>query len=79
MIPGIDAVFETGTKGTNNNKSGINDYVVAMPHRGRLNFLVGLLQYPARDFFWKVQGNSEFPEGVIGSGDVLSHIGKKQK
>jgi probable 2-oxoglutarate dehydrogenase E1 component DHKTD1 len=38
--------------------------------------LIGLLRYPARHFFWKVQGNSEFPEGVDGVGDVLSHIGQ---
>lgn len=37
--------------------------------------LAGLLRYPARNIFWKVKGNSEFPEGVLGIGDVLSHIG----
>jgi probable 2-oxoglutarate dehydrogenase E1 component DHKTD1 len=47
-----------------------------MPHRGRLNLLTTLLQYPPRAIFHKVQGNSEFPEGIPGTGDVLSHIGK---
>jgi probable 2-oxoglutarate dehydrogenase E1 component DHKTD1 len=53
--------------------------VIAMPHRGRLNFLTGILRYPASKIFAKVSGFNDFPtlEGAVrpGTGDVLSHIG----
>eukprot|EP01119_Soliformovum_irregulare_P005387 TRINITY_DN17154_c0_g1_i1.p1 TRINITY_DN17154_c0_g1~~TRINITY_DN17154_c0_g1_i1.p1 ORF type:complete len:948 (-),score=283.69 TRINITY_DN17154_c0_g1_i1:234-3053(-) len=69
MIPALDAIFAQASN------SGVTDVVIGMPHRGRLNLLVGLLKYPPRQVFWKVKGNSEFPQGVHGAGDVLSHIG----
>lgn len=56
--------------------AGIRDIVLGMPHRGRLNLLTDLLQYPSAALFHKVKGNSEFPPDVLGSGDVLSHIGR---
>ncbi|XP_061418706.1 LOW QUALITY PROTEIN: 2-oxoadipate dehydrogenase complex component E1 [Lethenteron reissneri] len=55
--------------------SGLSDLVVAMPHRGRLNLLAGLLQLPPEIMFRKMRGLSEFPEGTRGAvGDVLSHL-----
>lgn len=54
--------------------AGLKDIVVGMPHRGRLNLLTDLLQYPAEALFHKLKGNSELPPGTVGSGDVLSHI-----
>lgn len=69
MIPAIDTILSKGAE------LGLEDVVIAMPHRGRLNLLVGLLQYPSKDFFWKVKGNTEFADGVVGTGDVISHIG----
>jgi len=47
-----------------------------MPHRGRLNLLTDLLQFNCAALFHKVKGNSEFPDNVPGTGDVLSHLGK---
>lgn len=49
--------------------------MLGMPHRGRLNLLTDLLQYPSDALFSKIKGNSEIPEGIPGTGDVLSHIG----
>eukprot|EP01116_Phalansterium_solitarium_P002820 TRINITY_DN130_c0_g2_i1.p1 TRINITY_DN130_c0_g2~~TRINITY_DN130_c0_g2_i1.p1 ORF type:complete len:940 (+),score=374.31 TRINITY_DN130_c0_g2_i1:92-2911(+) len=69
MIPAIDAVFSVGAA------LGVEDVVIGMPHRGRLNLLAGLLKYDPGRIFWKVNGNSELPEGVQGIGDVMSHIG----
>jgi probable 2-oxoglutarate dehydrogenase E1 component DHKTD1 len=69
MVPAIDTIFSMAVS------TGITNIVIGMPHRGRLNLLMGLLRFPPRDFFWKVQGNSEIPEGVEGIGDVISHIG----
>lgn len=46
-----------------------------MPHRGRLNLLTDLLQYPASALFHKIKGGCELPEGLGAEGDVLSHLG----
>eukprot|EP01133_Synstelium_polycarpum_P003618 gene3618-4146_t len=69
MMVACDAVFAEAARG------GVENVVIGMPHRGRLNLLVQMLKYRGQDLFWKVKGNSELPEGVIGIGDVLSHIG----
>jgi probable 2-oxoglutarate dehydrogenase E1 component DHKTD1 len=45
-----------------------------MPHRGRLNLLTDLLQYPPSALFHKIKGGYELPEGSGAEGDVLSHI-----
>ena len=55
---------------------GVTDTVLCMPHRGRLNLLTDLLQFNCAALFHKVKGNSEFPDNVPGTGDVLSHLGK---
>ena len=47
-----------------------------MPHRGRLNLLTGLLNYPETLMFKKMKGQPEFPPGAACSGDVLSHLCK---
>lgn len=52
----------------------IQELVLGMPHRGRLNLLTGLLKYPAAQMFSKMKGNSELPPGTQGIGDVLSHL-----
>ncbi|XP_054014443.1 probable 2-oxoglutarate dehydrogenase E1 component DHKTD1 homolog, mitochondrial [Hylaeus anthracinus] len=48
--------------------------VLCMPHRGRLNFLTGMLNFPAEKLFRKLRGYSEFPNGVKATGDVISHL-----
>lgn len=45
-----------------------------MPHRGRLNFLTGMLNFPPEKLFRKLQGYSEFPDNVITTDDVISHF-----
>ncbi|XP_068132226.1 2-oxoadipate dehydrogenase complex component E1 isoform X1 [Hyperolius riggenbachi] len=54
--------------------SGVTDVVIGMPHRGRLNLLTGLLQFPPELMFRKMRGLSEFPENSPAIGDVLSHL-----
>ncbi|XP_056307687.1 2-oxoadipate dehydrogenase complex component E1 [Danio aesculapii] len=54
--------------------SGVTDVVMGMPHRGRLNLLTGLLQFPPELMFRKMRGLSEFPEHSPSIGDVLSHL-----
>jgi len=45
-----------------------------MPHRGRNNLLVCLLNYPAATMFRKIKGKHEFPKDIKSTGDVLSHL-----
>uniref|UniRef100_A0A1A7WIV8 2-oxoadipate dehydrogenase complex component E1 n=1 Tax=Iconisemion striatum TaxID=60296 RepID=A0A1A7WIV8_9TELE len=54
--------------------SGVTDIVIGMPHRGRLNLLTGLLQFPPELMFRKMRGLSEFPDTSPAVGDVLSHL-----
>lgn len=55
-------------------KTGVTDIVVGMPHRGRLNLLAELFQFPPVRIFQKMKGMPEVPAGIKGSGDVLSHL-----
>lgn len=55
-------------------KAKMKNVVIGMPHRGRLNFLVSLLDYPARALFAKVKGQSLVPEGMDSWDDVISHV-----
>ncbi|XP_017891896.2 probable 2-oxoglutarate dehydrogenase E1 component DHKTD1 homolog, mitochondrial [Ceratina calcarata] len=51
------------------------EYVVlCMPHRGRLNFLTGMLNFPPEKLFRKLRGYSEFPDDVTATGDVVTHL-----
>lgn len=54
---------------------GVEQIVVGIAHRGRLNLLTGILQYPATVMFQKMKGMPEFPSNVKFIGDVLSHLG----
>lgn len=53
---------------------GIEDIVMCIPHRGRLNLLTGLLNFPHAQMFAKMKGNPEFPPDLTFTGDVLSHL-----
>ncbi|XP_016904834.1 2-oxoadipate dehydrogenase complex component E1 isoform X2 [Apis cerana] len=53
---------------------GLEYIVLCMPHRGRLNFLTGMLNFPLKKLFRKLQGYSEFPDDVVTTGDVISHF-----
>lgn len=55
---------------------GFKDVVLGMPHRGRLNLLTGMLQFPPVVMFRKMKGLPEFPDQQKGAGDVLSHLSK---
>ncbi|KAJ1674801.1 hypothetical protein EV182_002533, partial [Spiromyces aspiralis] len=68
MLVALDQLLESGSR------ASIAEAVLCMAHRGRLNLLADLLQYPLPALFSKLQGNSELPPGVPGSGDVLSHL-----
>ncbi|XP_059162546.1 2-oxoadipate dehydrogenase complex component E1-like [Physella acuta] len=52
----------------------VKDVVICMPHRGRLNFMTCLLNFPPVIMFRKMKGLSEIPAGAKSVGDVLSHL-----
>ena len=45
-MPVMDEIFRKA------NQAGATDVVLGMPHRGRLNLLVGLLKYPSKFSSW---------------------------
>ena len=49
---------------------------LAMPHRGRLNLLTGLLEFDPAALFAKIRGASEVPEELGATGDVISHLSR---
>jgi len=55
-------------------EDGVQDVVVGMAHRGRLNLMTGLFQFPPVEMFRKMRGLPEFPADQSGAGDVLSHL-----
>ena len=55
---------------------GFEDVIIGMTHRGRLNLLTGMLQFPPVAMFRKMKGLPEFPPQQKGAGDVLSHLSK---
>ncbi|XP_018405897.1 PREDICTED: probable 2-oxoglutarate dehydrogenase E1 component DHKTD1, mitochondrial isoform X2 [Cyphomyrmex costatus] len=48
--------------------------VICAAHRGRLNLLTGLLNFPPEILFCKLQGLSEFSDATSCTGDVISHL-----
>ncbi|KZV93424.1 2-oxoglutarate dehydrogenase, E1 component [Exidia glandulosa HHB12029] len=68
MIPALDALFRVASV------AGVEHVVLGMPHRGRLNLLINLLEFPASALFSKIRGNSEVPEELGATGDVISHL-----
>ena len=55
---------------------GFKEVYIGMAHRGRLNLLTGMLDFPPVAMFRKMKGLPEFPPDQSGAGDVLSHLSK---
>ena len=69
LIPAMEQIIKRG------GALGVQDIVIGMPHRGRLNILANVMQKPYRAIFNEFQGGSFKPEDVDGSGDVKYHLG----
>lgn len=54
---------------------GVEEVVVGMAHRGRLNTLTNVLGKSYTALFSEFQGTPSIPEGTPGSGDVKYHLG----
>ncbi len=69
MIPALEQIIKRG------GALGVEEIVIGMPHRGRLNTLANVMAKPFRAIFSEFQGNPANPEDVQGSGDVKYHLG----
>jgi 2-oxoglutarate dehydrogenase E1 component len=69
LMPALEAILRRGSA------LGIREFVIGMPHRGRLNVLANFVGKPFAAIFSEFQGNSTNPEHVHGSGDVKYHLG----
>jgi len=69
LIPAMEQIIKRG------GAMGVEDIIIGMPHRGRLNILSNVLGKPFRAIFNEFQGGSFKPDDVEGSGDVKYHLG----
>jgi len=69
LMPALEAILRRGIE------LGIREFVIGMPHRGRLSVLANFVGKPFAAIFSEFQGNATQPEHVHGSGDVKYHLG----
>ncbi len=67
LIPALDAIMEKGAE------IGVEEFVIGMAHRGRLNVLANILRKPYRDIFSEFDGKEYEDETLLG--DVKYHLG----
>lgn len=68
VVPGIKTLVDRSVE------LGVEDVVLGMAHRGRLNVLSNVVRKPNESIFSEFQG-SVTPEEFEGSGDVKYHLG----
>lgn len=69
MVPGLVAILETASN------VGVDEIVIGMPHRGRMNVLTSIMGKPYSELLSIFNGNLDFPENIDSSGDVKYHLG----
>ncbi|QQG37019.1 MAG: 2-oxoglutarate dehydrogenase E1 component [Micavibrio aeruginosavorus] len=69
LIPALEQVMKRGSQ------LGVEEVVLGMAHRGRLNVLTNVFSKPFTALFSEFQGRSSNPDDVQGSGDVKYHLG----
>ena len=67
MIPALDAIIEKGAD------LGTKEFIIGMPHRGRLNVLANIMKKPFHDIFSEFEGKEYEDESILG--DVKYHLG----
>lgn len=68
VIPALDSVIEKGAE------LGIEEFVIGMAHRGRLNVLANIMQKTYKDIFAEFEGKGYSEDSPFG-GDVKYHLG----
>jgi len=69
MIPALEQIIKRG------GALGVQQIVIGMAHRGRLNVLAQVMGKPHRAIFHEFKGGSSTPNEIEGSGDVKYHLG----
>ena len=72
VVPLLDSVLDTAAA------ADLDEVVVGMPHRGRLNVLANIVGKPISQIFREFEGNLD-PGQAHGSGDVKYHLGAEGK
>lgn len=67
-IAALDAIINSGEQG------GVQEVVIGMAHRGRLNVLANIMGKTYEQIFSEFEGTS-MPDTTMGSGDVKYHLG----
>ncbi|MDX1540006.1 MAG: 2-oxoglutarate dehydrogenase E1 component [Geminicoccaceae bacterium] len=67
-IPALEAIMRKSAE------LGVEEIIIGMPHRGRLNVLANVMGKPYAAIFSEFQGSAVQDE-VLGSGDVKYHLG----
>ncbi|HXB42250.1 MAG TPA: 2-oxoglutarate dehydrogenase E1 component [Bacteroidia bacterium] len=67
LIPAVHELMEVGVE------TGIEDFVIGMPHRGRLNVLTNIMHKTYKDVFTEFEGRPS--EDSLFDGDVKYHMG----
>ena len=68
-IPALDAMIDAAAK------VGVEDVVIGMAHRGRLNILANIMQKPAKKIFTEFDGKDYADVADTFDGDVKYHLG----
>ncbi|ALE03246.1 2-oxoglutarate dehydrogenase E1 component [Bartonella ancashensis] len=69
LIPALEKLIRCGSS------LGVQEVIIGMAHRGRLNVLSQILSKSHRAIFHEFKGGSYKPDDVEGSGDVKYHLG----
>jgi 2-oxoglutarate dehydrogenase E1 component len=67
LIPALDAIVQKGSD------LGVQEFVIGMAHRGRLNVLANIMQKPFTHIFSEFEGKEYKDEDLLG--DVKYHLG----
>jgi 2-oxoglutarate dehydrogenase E1 component len=68
LIPALDSVIQNGSE------LGIEEFIIGMAHRGRLNVLTNIMEKPYKEVFSEFEGKNYDEESPFG-GDVKYHLG----
>ena len=68
-VPALEQIIKRG------GALGVEEIVIGMPHRGRLNMLGAVMGKPYEKLFHEFQGGSTQGANEFGSGDVKYHLG----
>jgi 2-oxoglutarate dehydrogenase E1 component len=69
IVPALEQIIKRG------GALGVQEIVLGMAHRGRLNVLCQVMAKPHAALFHEFKGGSFLPDEVEGSGDVKYHLG----